>query len=87
MVDWEAGADIGLVDILKFWTIYRQASQNTRVVAKQLHLLLEQLNKEVDLQFGDIHLIGHSLGAQTAGLAAAYLHGEIGRISGILSCF
>ena len=85
MVDWAAGADIGLDDIIKFWTIYRQASQNTRIVAKQLHLLLEQLNNQVGLQYGNIHVIGHSLGAQIAGLAAGYLSGQVGRISGIIS--
>ncbi|XP_072044729.1 pancreatic lipase-related protein 2-like [Amphiura filiformis] len=83
MVDWAAGADLGLVDIIKFWTIYRQASQNTRIVAKQLQLILEQMHSEVNLQYNDIHLIGHSLGAQTAGLASGHLSGKIGRISGL----
>ena len=83
MVDWKTGADIGFDDIIKFWTIYRQASQNTRVVAKQLHLLLEQLHDEVSLEYDKMHLIGHSLGAQTAGLASAYISDGIGRISGI----
>lgn len=86
MVNWEGGADIGLVDLIKFWTLYRQASQNTRVVAKQLHLLLERLHAEFGGRFEygrHVHLIGHSLGAQIAGLAAGYLDGKVGRISGL----
>ena len=84
MVDWASGADLGLVDFIKFWTIYRQASQNTRVVAKQLQLLLDQMDAEIGRSFGadDMHLIGHSLGAQIAGLAAAHRNGKVERISG-----
>ena len=85
MVNWEGGADIGFVDLIKFWTLYRQASQNTRVVAKQLHLLLERLHAEFGGRFEygrHVHLIGHSLGAQISGLAAGYLDGKVGRISG-----
>ena len=79
MVNWREGADIDLLDI---FDAYRQPSQNTRVVAKQLQLLLDQLHSEVGMKYEDVHLIGHSLGAHIAGLIAGFLSAQIGRISG-----
>ena len=76
MVDWSSGADGG-----KFFN-YAAATQNIRVVAKQLQLLLQQLQSEVGLQYDDVHIIGHSLGAHAAGYTGALLNGRIGRISG-----
>ena len=79
MVNWREGADIDLLDI---FDTYRQPCQNTRVVAKQLQLLIDQLHKEVGVKYEDVHLIGHSLGAQIAGLTAGFLSAQIERISG-----
>ena len=81
MVDWSKGAGLSGMDILSL-TAYRQPSQNARVVAKQLQLLIEQLHSEVGLQYEDVHLIGHSLGAHIAGLASQHLSAQIGRITG-----
>ena len=85
MVDWSTGCDVSMDSYLQFWTvyrIYRQSSQNTRIVARQLYLLLQQLQHEFGLQCSDVHLIGHSLGAHIAGLAAEHMWCEIGRITG-----
>ena len=61
---------------------YTQPCQNIRVVAKELQLLLQQLHSEVGMQYDDVHIIGHSLGAHAAGYTGALLNGRIGRISG-----
>ena len=83
MVCWERGARISLL----FWRIYRQASQNTRTVAKELSALLIQLHDETGMRFDDVHLIGHSLGAQIAGYVGMHIRDMrqklIGRISGM----
>ena len=79
MVDWHKGAALDLLDV---FDIYRQPCQNTRVVAKQLQLLLDQLHYEIGMKYEDVHLIGHSLGAHVAGLAGQFLSVKIGRISG-----
>ena len=42
------------------------------------------LRDVADLQFENIHIIGHSLGAHVAGFASRPFHGKIGRISGRL---
>ena len=77
MVDWSKGAALDL-DV----TVYSQPAQNIRVVAKELQLLIDHLHDEVGVRYEDVHLIGHSLGAQTAGLAGQFLSSRIGRISG-----
>ena len=77
MVDWSKGAALDL-DV----TVYSQPAQNIRVVAKEQQLLVNQLHNEVAVKYEDVHQIGHSLGAQTAGLAGQSLSSRIGRISG-----
>ena len=83
MVDWSPGADANpLIDLVEPSLLYATPCQNTRVVAKQLQLLLQQLHSEVGMQYDDVHIIGHSLGAHAAGYTGALLDGRIGRISG-----
>ncbi|XP_072016962.1 uncharacterized protein [Amphiura filiformis] len=97
-VCWENGAKGRFIDFnidfptfdisIPFWRDYLQAAQNTRLVAKQLQLMLEALHIQTNLTYANVHLIGHSLGAQVSGLAGAMIKSEtnqalIGRITGL----
>ncbi|KAK3770280.1 hypothetical protein RRG08_029935 [Elysia crispata] len=61
---------------------YTQATANTRVVGAQIALLVDLLMKGKGLGSSDFHLIGHSLGAHTAGYAGERIPG-LGRITGL----
>lgn len=71
-VDWRTGA----------LPMYQQAVANTRLVAMQISHFIKWLQKEHGLNLLDVHLIGHSLGAHTAGYVGSNLK-TIGRISGL----
>ena len=73
MVGWGNGSQI---------LNYIQAVANTRMVARVLELTLKRLNREAGLDLKDVHLIGHSLGAQISGNTGRQLSGKVGRISG-----
>ncbi|KAJ4450331.1 hypothetical protein ANN_01751 [Periplaneta americana] len=72
-VDWEAGAVI---------PNYVRAAANTRLVGKQLSMLLAGLNKHIGLPIHNVHVIGFSLGAHVAGFAGAELK-NLSRITGL----
>ncbi|KAJ0180027.1 hypothetical protein K1T71_004618 [Dendrolimus kikuchii] len=72
-VDWEGGASM---------PNYLRAAANTRLVGKQLAMLLQGFAKHIDLRFEDVHLIGFSLGAHVAGFAGSELR-NISRITGL----
>ncbi|XP_059048255.1 uncharacterized protein LOC131843600 [Achroia grisella] len=72
-VDWEGGASM---------PNYLRAAANTRLVGKQLAMLLQGLAKHIDLRFEDVHFIGFSLGAHVAGFAGSELR-NISRITGL----
>ncbi|XP_013189402.2 uncharacterized protein LOC106134007 [Amyelois transitella] len=72
-VDWEGGASM---------PNYLRAAANTRLVGKQLAMLLEGLSTHIDLRYEDVHLIGFSLGAHVAGFAGSELK-NISRITGL----
>ncbi|XP_062601983.1 uncharacterized protein LOC134263629 [Saccostrea cucullata] len=61
---------------------YNQAVSNTRMVGTQTRLVIEKL-VQAGSNLDDIHIIGHSLGAHTAGSAGRQLHGKVGRITGL----
>ncbi|XP_039285162.1 pancreatic lipase-related protein 2 [Nilaparvata lugens] len=76
IVDWGRG----LIDLPR----YKQAVSNTRIAGAELARFIKLLNKEYNLQPGNIHLIGHSLGAHVASYAAKEsMKGRIGRIGRI----
>lgn len=72
-VDWSNGAAL---------PNYVKASANTRLVGKQLSLLLRGLVEKNGLSLVNTHLIGFSLGAHIAGFAGADL-GNLSRITGL----
>nr|CAI5836298.1 unnamed protein product [Callosobruchus analis] len=72
-VDWSNGAAL---------PNYVKASANTRLVGKQLSLLLRGLVEKNGLSLRHTHLIGFSLGAHIAGFAGADL-GNLSRITGL----
>lgn len=74
MVDWSKAA--GNLD-------YDQARADTRVVGVQVARLVERLTNETGVTLDSVHLIGHSLGAHTAGYAGEALAGKVGRITGL----
>lgn len=72
-VDWERGATL---------PNYVRAAANTRLVGKQLSMLVQGLEK-LGLSPQNVHMIGFSLGAHVAGFAGAELK-NLSRISGKL---
>lgn len=71
-VDWTNGAAL---------PNYVKASANTRLVGKQLSILLRGLVERNSLSLRNTHLIGFSLGAHIAGFTGAEL-GNLSRITG-----
>ncbi|KAH8299242.1 hypothetical protein KR044_013093, partial [Drosophila immigrans] len=72
-VDWENGAT---------FPNYVRAAANTRLVGKQLAMLLRHLEQHKGLNLMRTHLIGFSLGAHVSGFAGAELPG-LSRITGL----
>ncbi|XP_044753246.1 uncharacterized protein LOC123312811 [Coccinella septempunctata] len=72
-VDWENGATL---------PNYVKATANTRLVGKQLAMLLQGLVKHNGLSLQNTHLIGFSLGAHVAGFAGSEI-GNLSRITGL----
>lgn len=72
-VDWEAGAAL---------PNYVRAAANTRLVGKQLALLMKNLQDTKQLNLSRVHFIGFSLGAHVSGFAGSELPG-LKRITGL----
>nr|XP_018906706.1 PREDICTED: uncharacterized protein LOC109036788 [Bemisia tabaci]XP_018906707.1 PREDICTED: uncharacterized protein LOC109036788 [Bemisia tabaci] len=72
-VDWENGATI---------PNYVRAAANTRLVGKQVAMLVEGLHTKLKLPIDNVHMIGFSLGAHVAGFAGAELK-NLSRITGL----
>lgn len=73
-VHWAKGARL---------TNYAKASANVRLVATQVKVLLNLLQRVAGLKLMDVHLIGHSLGAHTSGYVGTLMGDQIGRITGL----
>ena len=71
-MDWESGA---------IFPNYVRAAANTRLVGRQLSLLLGSMKEKLGLDLTTVHLIGFSLGAHVAAFAGAEL-GSVQRITG-----
>ena len=71
MTDWSKGNGFP----------YEKAAANTQVVGAEIALFIQQLIAEHGAQASDFHVIGHSLGGQTAGYAGERVKG-LGRITG-----
>lgn len=71
-VDWSGGSQ----------ALYSQATANTRVVGLEVAHFINWLKDNLDLDPGDVHIIGHSLGSHTAGYAGERVSG-LGRITGL----
>ena len=77
-------ADVNVIAVV--WTKgtndgYCQAVANTRVVGALLANMVKILHNTTNLDYGSVHLIGHSLGAHVCGYAGKRLLG-LGRITG-----
>ena len=77
-VDWSAGA----AD-----PNYVRAAVNTRLVGRQVALLVENINESVGQNINSrTHIVGFSLGAHVAGFAGNHLK-TLSRITGFYSTF
>ncbi|KAL0276804.1 UNVERIFIED_CONTAM: hypothetical protein PYX00_004295 [Menopon gallinae] len=72
IVDWAGGS----------LPLYTQATANTRLVGLELAYFINYLKDNYGLDPGTVHMIGHSLGAHTAGYAGERIKG-LGRITGL----
>uniref|UniRef100_A0A8C5QM22 Triacylglycerol lipase n=1 Tax=Leptobrachium leishanense TaxID=445787 RepID=A0A8C5QM22_9ANUR len=71
-VDWSGGSR----------TLYTQASNNIRVVGAEVALFIDVLSSNFGYSPSNVHVIGHSLGAQAAGEVGKRRRG-LGRITGL----
>ncbi|XP_042883760.1 pancreatic triacylglycerol lipase-like [Penaeus japonicus] len=71
-VDWSGGSR----------ALYTQATANTRLVGLEVAHLIRLLQSLAGLRTQDVHVIGHSLGAHTAGYVGERVAG-LGRITGL----
>ncbi|XP_063697711.1 uncharacterized protein LOC134828659 [Culicoides brevitarsis] len=75
VVDWSS---------MSFDPLYVSSAYATRKVGNDTALLVDYLVTERQMDFNKIHIIGHSLGAQTAGFAGMNTKsGKVGRITGL----
>ncbi|XP_063309923.1 endothelial lipase [Pelobates fuscus] len=80
----EQDANIIVVDwIFLAHQLYPDAVNNTKLVGKDIAILLDWLQDKANLSLDNVHLIGYSLGAHVAGYAGNYVNGTIGRITGL----
>ncbi|KAJ8305424.1 hypothetical protein KUTeg_015969 [Tegillarca granosa] len=71
-VDWRLGSH----------DLYKKSAANTRTVGAVIATILQSLQQTYDFSMEDVHIIGHSLGAQTAGHIGSRIK-RLGRITGL----
>lgn len=75
VVDWGEMADDHF---------YFRSVSYTRTVGKRTASLIDYMVAERGLNLKDLHIVGHSLGAQTSGFTGKYMRsGKVGRITGL----
>ncbi|KAG7331921.1 hypothetical protein KOW79_003755 [Hemibagrus wyckioides] len=80
----EAEANVIVVDWLGLaHQLYPDAVNHTLHVGRSIAALLDWLQEEQQLPLENVHLIGYSLGAHVAGYAGTFVHGKVGRITGL----
>lgn len=63
---------------------YFRSAASTRNVGKNVAAVIDHMVTKHNARMDDIHVIGHSLGAHTAGYAGMYTEsGKISRITGL----
>ncbi|MCL4121327.1 UNVERIFIED_CONTAM: hypothetical protein GTU68_048051 [Idotea baltica] len=72
VVDWSGGS----------FALYSQATANSRVVGLETARMLDWTRTHLGLDISTVHIVGHSLGAHTAGYVGEKLEG-LGRITGL----
>ncbi|KAK7603674.1 hypothetical protein V9T40_003673 [Parthenolecanium corni] len=72
VVDWAGGS----------LPLYTQATANTRLVGLEVAYFVNYLKDNHGLNPKDVHIVGHSLGAHTAGYAGERIN-KLGRITGL----
>ena len=87
-VDWRIGARLDLYDIFQLPARYQQAAESTQRLGTQIANFVKSLvNKGYLENVENVHLVGHSLGAQAAGYAGRYFSQiekvQIGQITGL----
>jgi len=82
LVDWHQGATANGWNMIPYF----QSASNTRTVGAMIARLLQDLH-ELGTDYKDIHLVGHSLGAQVVGYAGQEIQRlegtQLGRITGL----
>ncbi|XP_062307464.1 endothelial lipase [Osmerus eperlanus] len=80
----ESEANVVIVDWLSLaHQLYPDAVNHTHRVGLSIATMLNWLQDEQSLALEDVHLIGYSLGAHVAGYAGTFVHGIVGRITGL----
>ncbi|KAG7481109.1 hypothetical protein MATL_G00063230 [Megalops atlanticus] len=80
----ETEANVVVVDWLALaHQLYPDAVNNTKLVGLSIATMLDWLQDESQLPLENVHMIGYSLGAHVAGYAGTFVHGTVGRITGL----
>ena len=77
-IEWYAG---------NTWLDYYTVLGRVPCVGRDVSILLTALQNYRGLQWNQVHLVGHSLGAHAAGFAGKYvIGGKLARITGWYNC-
>lgn len=69
---------------MAMYSEYFRSAASTRNVGKNIAAVIDHMVTQHNANLEDIHIIGHSLGAHTAGYAGMFTKsGKVGRITGL----
>lgn len=89
VVDWGklSGSGVTIENQFQTYNVYLKVLQNLGPVAQRIADLLHFLKSEAAVDFSQVHIIGHSLGAHIAGATGYWVktkyNGVVDRISGL----